>query len=162
MSKESIRSYRRDAVFFEGLALGMPVHAAAKRAGYAHRTVYKYKKEDPQFAEDWEEAVEKRIQDLEREADRRAAEGVRKPVFKQGVQALVPVLDEEGRQVLDEEGRPRYELAFQREYSDTLLMFRLKALRPDVYRERHELAGNPDRPLNVTIKQYSKPEEGNG
>ena len=51
---------------------------------------------------------------LEAEADRRAVEGVVKPLFYKGQRLPVEV----------------------REYSDVLLMFRLKALRPEQYRER--------------------------
>lgn len=55
---------------------------------------------------------------LEAEAVRRAHDGVDRPVYQQG--RLV---------------------GYERVYSDTLLIFLLKGMRPEVYRERHELTG---------------------
>lgn len=55
---------------------------------------------------------------LEREAMRRAHEGVRKPVYQGGKR-----------------------VGFIQEYCDTLLIFLLKGLRPEKYREWFEHAG---------------------
>lgn len=73
---------------------------------------------------------------LEDEAIRRASQGTLKPVFYQGVQC-----------------------GEVREYSDTLMMFMLKARRPERFKERSatELTGKDGAPivpvLNVTISR---------
>jgi hypothetical protein len=68
------------------------------------------------------------VDTLEAEADRRAAEGTLRPVFYKGEQC-----------------------GEIREYSDTLLIFRLKALRPEKYRERSNVAVSG----GVTIQRYT-------
>ena len=110
------RTARRDERFFDTLASGLGVTEAAKCAGYSRRSVYYYRDKDPDFAEQWEDAVQTHIEAMELEADRRAIEGTDEPVFYRGVEC----------------GRVR-------KFSDTLLMFRLKALAPDRYRERQEV-----------------------
>jgi hypothetical protein len=91
------------------------VKAAAAQVGIQRTTPYKLRKRDSSFAQAWEEAEEASTQTLEREALRRAVEGVDKPVTVAGEREVVKV------------------------YSDTLLIFMLKARRPDVYRERIEV-----------------------
>ena len=85
---------------------------ACKSLGISRRTVYNWKRDDADFAKEWEEAVDDAVDAMEAEAYRRAKIGTRKPVFQQG------------RQV-----------GYIREYSDTLLIFMLKAKRPNEYRE---------------------------
>lgn len=75
--------------------------------------VYDQRDKDPAFAADWELALEGATQNLEHEAWRRGVQGWREPVFHQGV-----------------------EVATVRKFSDTLLIFLLKARRPKMYRER--------------------------
>lgn len=81
---------------------------------------FQWRREDPAFAADWDEAREQATEALEREAWRRAKEGWEKPVFQNGQQVGV-----------------------MREYSNTLLIFLLKAQRPELYREnaRVEISG---------------------
>lgn len=98
--------------------------------------------DDVEYAGEFNRAQEIYTESLEAEADRRAKEGVRKYKFHQGnhimtrcavddPECVVVTTTDEGHEI----GlRPYYE----HEYSDTLLIFRLKALRPEVYRERHE------------------------
>ena len=77
---------------------------------------YLSRKKDEAFAKVWEEAEEDAIQLLEFEARRRAYEGVDKPVFHAGEKC-----------------------GLIRQYSDPLMMFLLKAHRPDRYRDRVSL-----------------------
>jgi hypothetical protein len=91
------------------------VTLSAKVAGVSRRNIYKLRDADEEFREEWDEAIDARVEKLEAEADRRAVEGVETPVFYKGERC-------DGGDV--------------REYSDTLLMFRLKALKPEKY--RHE------------------------
>jgi hypothetical protein len=77
---------------------------------------YRLRKTDAEFAELWDEALEEGIQQLEEEARRRAVEGVTVPIMYRGEQ-----------------------VASVQEFSDTLLIFLLKAKRPEVYRDRHHV-----------------------
>jgi hypothetical protein len=115
--------------------------------------VYDWRHADGAFRERWDEAVAIAIERMEAEADRRAIEGTLEPVFYQGS-----------------------ECGHVRRYSDTLLIFRLKALDPAKYRERasfeHTGAGgkglvlpdaDPDRlahALGVIIKHDAKRRKG--
>ena len=91
------------------------VTKTAEVIGIPPRTVYNWRKVDKEFAAAWDEAVETSTDRLVEEARRRAHDGTLKPVY-QG-----------GKHVGD-----------IREYSDTLLMFLIKARRPE-YRERASL-----------------------
>jgi len=103
---------------------------AARRSCISRREWYKVRKEDPYFAADWDEAVEEYTDHLEAEADRRAVEGVTRQIY----------FDNKG-EVIGE----------TRNYSDTLMIFRLKGLRPEMYKERsaNELSGPGGGPLVV-------------
>lgn len=116
-SAEELRAAQRSA-FLEALASFGTVRHACEAADVGRSTVYEWREEDADFAAAWDAALEEAADTLEREAMRRAAEGVDKPVFQGG--ALV---------------------GFVREYSDTLLIFLLKGLRPEKYRERVDTRG---------------------
>jgi hypothetical protein len=75
--------------------------------------MYQLRREDKEFAAEWDRALELAVGMFEDEAARRAVHGIDKPVFYQGEQCGVI-----------------------REYSDTLLTVLLKAHKPDMYRER--------------------------
>jgi len=117
VANKTTRTPVKDAKFFELIAGGATISDACRSVGYTRSSVYLYKADDPKFADAWDEANENAIERMEREADRRAVEGYDKPVFHMGV-----------------------EVGTERKFSDTLLIFRLKAKRPDVYRERAEVA----------------------
>lgn len=89
------------------------VTLAATAAQIDRATHYKWLAADESYAEAFYEAGEAAADLLEKEARRRAVEGVERPVFHKG----------------EECGRIR-------EYSDHLLMFLLKGVRPEKYRER--------------------------
>jgi len=91
---------------------------ACELAEVGRQTHYDWLREDPEYKVRFAEAEEATTEDLEAEARRRALEGVREPVgFYKGTAT-----------------------EYVQRYSDTLLIFLLKARRPDVYRERFELA----------------------
>ena len=117
--RRTVRTVEKDDAFFDALSNGAPVGDAAAAVGYARRSVYEWREAEPDFAARWETAINNAIERMEKEADRRGIDGTLRPVFYQGV-----------------------ECGQMREYSDTLLIFRLKALRPDQYRERFEHAIN--------------------
>ncbi len=79
------------------------------------------------YTEAYEAALEEATQLLEREALRRASEGIRRLKFHQGKPIMV---------LNPDTGKEEYYV--EHEYSDTLLMFLLKSRRPDVYREHFD------------------------
>lgn len=74
---------RKDA-FIMALRALPNVTKAVKTAGLARRTVYEWKKDDPEFAQQWEDAIEAWVDDAVEECRRRAVDGTDKPVFYQG------------------------------------------------------------------------------
>ena len=92
------------------------VSLSANKAKVGRRTVYQARESDPAFAEAWEEAIEISTEYLEGEARRRAYNGVLEPVFHIGKK-----------------------VGTVRKYSDTLLIFLLKAHKPKKYRDRHSV-----------------------
>lgn len=105
------------AKFIQQLAETSNVSAACKRAKVSRQEAYRTRDEDAGFKAAWVEALEIATEALELEARRRAEKGTLEPVFYQGVKA-----------------------GAIRKYSDTLLIFLLKAHKPEKYREnvRHE------------------------
>lgn len=99
--------------FLEGLATTASVTAACEIAKIGRTSAYAWRDADPAFAAAWEAALVRGTDALEDEAIRRARLGVDEPVFYQG----------------DECGTVT-------KYSDTLLIFMLKARRPEVFREQ--------------------------
>jgi hypothetical protein len=67
------------------LAKGYVPLVAAQNLGIARSTAFSWKREDPDFAAAWAEAVEAGVDLLEAEALRRARDGVDRPVFQGGV-----------------------------------------------------------------------------
>jgi hypothetical protein len=88
---------------------------AARLARVSRQHLYVWRATDPHFATDWDAALDTYRDSMEAEAGRRGILGVVKPVFYKGEQ-----------------------VAEVKEYSDTLLIFRLKAERPEKYREIQE------------------------
>lgn len=117
------------AEFLRLLANGHTVKHAAAAVGLARGTFYKLRDRDEGFKAEWNEAQEAGTQTLEQEARRRAVEGVKRPVYQHG--ALV---------------------GHVREYSDTLLIFLLKARRPEVYRERMDVTSQQPAVLRIKLE----------
>lgn len=108
---QRIRQEKRTA-FLEAYAEQGTISHAAKSVGIDRSTHYEWL-EDPAYAARFSEAHERSIEALEREGRRRAIEGTEEPVYQGG--RMVGTI---------------------RKYSDTLLIFLLKAARPGTYRER--------------------------
>ncbi|MCH7717721.1 MAG: hypothetical protein IH876_16480 [Gemmatimonadetes bacterium] len=95
------------------------IRRACKVAKVGRSSHYEWMEDNPAYRAAFEAAKEDAADTLEAEVFRRAVTGVEKPVgWYKGVA---------GGKV--------------REYSDLLLMFRLKALRPEKYRERVDVRG---------------------
>lgn len=115
---------RRRAAFLKALADSGNVSAAARAAKASRSRAYQLKAADPSFAAEWTDALESAIDALDAEARRRALDGVETPHFHQGRVA-----------------------GTVRKYSDPLLMFLLRAHRPDRYRERPGAGSDADADL---------------
>lgn len=98
------------SVFLEAIAAGEKAVVAAEKAGAGRRTFYRWRTEDDKFAAAWEQAASAPKNELEHEALRRAVKGVEKPVYRGG-EIVGHVTD----------------------YSDSMLMFLLKAHYPEKY-----------------------------
>jgi hypothetical protein len=108
---------RQDA-FLAAFAKCGVIGLACKNAGIARRTVYTWIDEELEFTDLWESLKEDYVEKLEQEADRRAIEGVDHPVTYEGEIT-----------------------ATYKDYSDTLLIFRLKSLKPEKYRDNFHVTG---------------------
>jgi hypothetical protein len=125
----------------EVVAAGGNVTEAARITNLARQTIYNHKKSDPDFAKQLDAAILAGVDVLEDEARRRAHVGWLEPVFYKGE-----------------------ECGSVRKYSDTLLIFMLKAARPDVYRERAswEVSGPGGAPLATPGVVIHLPDNGRG
>jgi len=102
------------AIFLKALSTGKTVRDAAALAEIDRRALYRLRAADTLFAARWQAALdtpkEAPTDPLELEAQRRAVEGTEKPVYRGGT--LV---------------------GHTRDYSDSMLMFLLKAKYPEKY-----------------------------
>lgn len=137
--------------FCAALAETCNVGRACTAVGISRYTAYLWRKEIPEFAERWDEAMKAGVLALEDEAHRRAFEGVEDPLTHQGQFSYLyrVVRDEDGNPVLGDDGKPlqepvldeqgNHKVASVRKYSDTLAIFLLKAHNPDKYRENSKV-----------------------
>lgn len=115
MARNTLQQAKKGA-FLASYAETATVLHAARAAGIDRVTHYRWLASDPDYAQAFAQASEDAVERMEREAVRRAVEGVEEPVYQGG--KLVGHINR---------------------YSDTLLIFLLKAARPDRYREKpHE------------------------
>lgn len=124
--------------FLAAFAITGIITRASEASGVTRQRHSEWMKSDPAYAELFAEAKEVAIEELEAEVRRRAKDGVQRLKFYQGELIRIPLVDGYGKQVSDNDGQPIMVPYVEHDYSDTLLMFMLKALRPDVYRERVE------------------------
>lgn len=101
---------KREA-FLAAMAQVGNITRAAQMVGINRASHYVWM-DDPEYAQAFEAACDQAVEVMESEAWRRAMQGVEKPVYQGG--KLVGSVQE---------------------YSDTLLIFQLKGLRPDKYRD---------------------------
>jgi hypothetical protein len=100
----------KEAMFLDLLSEGMSVCAACERADIPRRSVYNRRRADQAFRAQWDEALDMAADTLEAEADRRGRDGWSEDVYYRG-------------QVVGRRQR----------YSDRMLIFRLRALKPELY-----------------------------
>lgn len=111
------RTEKWKATFLDELGRSGNVLLATRKAGVSRTQVYRSRREDATFADQWDDAIDEAVDLLEAVARGRAVNGTDKPVYHRGV-AVGTV----------------------RDYSDILLMFLLKAHRPERFRDSYDLA----------------------
>ena len=124
-------------VFLEMFPSLFTISSTCKAVQMSRRNFYNWLQDDPEFARDFEDAKKMVIETLEQEVRRRAVEGVEKPVYQGG--KLVGSVQE---------------------YSDILLMFYLKGLCPERYRDNYQVQVNAGQVEIKTIEIIL--DEGNG
>lgn len=112
------RTPEQDEVFFRCVSQGFSLSRSAEKAGYTARGVFNWRVRDQAFAAQCDECYEIGTEIMIDEARRRGMAGINKPVFHKGEVC-----------------------GHIREYSDTLLIFLLKARKPDVFRENYTING---------------------
>lgn len=136
------------------------VKKACAAVGISMYTAYEWRKNIPDFADAWANALKVAVLGLESEAIRRAVEGVDEPLVHKGEFTFLRdfgALDPETGETVhpayapvlrDANGAPQY--ATVKKYSDTMLIFTLKAHDPK-YRDNSKmtLAGDPENPLVI-------------
>lgn len=117
------RLHRKKQAFLAVACDGWSVARACAAVGIARLTFYRWQESDLAFAAAYRLARAEATERLEDEARRRAVDGVQrvKPVYHEGEQ--IGTITET-------------------DYSDTLLIFLLKGLKPEVYRDKVQVSAN--------------------
>lgn len=113
----------RQAAFLEAYQETLEVSKAAEVAGIHRQRHYEWLRE-PDYAEQFAQAQQIGGATLEDEAVRRGRDGVRRYLWHQGQ----PIIDPETG-----------EQAYRLEHSDALLIFLLKSIDPEKYRDRFDV-----------------------
>jgi len=116
------------SLFLEDLRQYGNIKHAAEQAGIDRSTAYKARHRNKRFSTAWDEAMEDATDLLEGEARRRGYEGTDHPIIYQG-------------EITDT----------YKEYSDTLLIFLLKAHRPEKFRDRYDITSGGERLVPIAI-----------
>jgi hypothetical protein len=114
--------------FCAALAETCQVGKACAAVGISRVTAYKWRRDLPDFAAAWDDAMKVGVTALEDEAHRRAFEGVEEPVYQGGNKCGTIT-----------------------KYSDTLAIFLLKSHAPEKYRDNSkvELSGGTSNELKI-------------
>ena len=129
------QSVQRKKAFLDHFRFHGNIAKTCRAINLNRSTVYEWQKTDDEFSFDFQRAEIEATETLEAEAHRRAVEGLRRLKFDKGQAVLDPATNE-----------PYTEL----EYSDTLLIFLLKARNPGKYRENV----SPDQSGAPLVKAY--------
>lgn len=131
-----LRAASKKERFLLALAISANVTQSCRVSGLDRQTAYDWRRNDPKFAENWDQALELGTDALEDEAIRRGTEGVKRPVYQGG--KLV---------------------GYVQEHSDVMLIFMLKARRPMVFRDRADLNVTGHLTLEQLVAGAKKTEE---
>ena len=121
---------KKRAAFISHLGINCNVTLAAESIKMSRGYMYEVKAADPEFASEWENALDEGVDRLEAEAHRRGFKGVDRPVYQGGEM-----------------------VGHIREYSDTLAIFLLKSHRPDKYRENRKVELGVDDKLASLMRE---------
>lgn len=121
--------------FLAALSRNGNVTKSAELVGKDRSFVYHWRDAHPEFAAQWDAALQESYDRLEHEAGRRAQWGTNKPVFYKG--EIV---------------------GFEQEFSDTLMLATLKAKRPDEFGDKLTIRLSPD-DAALLKKINQKPDE---
>ena len=139
--------------FLVALADSANIRASAAAAGIGRTAVYQRRDSDAEFAAAMAAALDDACDDLELEGRRRARHGVDEPVVYQG--ELMGVWHDAAGNVVNKDtpGAIQTPLTIKK-YSDVLLIFLLKAHRPEKYRDnvRHEHSGPGGGPIPAKVE----------
>jgi hypothetical protein len=126
--------------FLEAFEQTGMVSRACEAIGISRQTAYAERQRNEDFAVEWHDVEERVTETMEREAYRRAVEGVTEPVVSAG------------KHVTDVQS-----------YSDRLLEFMLKARRPEKYRDRVDVkhSGKVERRVKVDLAKLDDEELNN-
>lgn len=146
MARTPRQSSRLKRLFLDNFREYGNITLGAKQAGIDRHTVYWWQEHDEQFAIAFREAELQSTEVLEAEARRRAVVGVQRLKFDRGQAVIDPDTGEAYREL---------------EYSDTLLIFLLKARNPSKYRDNTniELTGKDGGPIqteDVTLNDHDR------
>ena len=122
--------------FIEALKKNGNVRDSCALANIDRTTAYEHRNSDLAFRKLWEDALDDAADSLEAEAVRRARDGVDEPVFYMGA-----------------------ECGAIRKYSDTLLIFLLKGIRPEKYRERVSVDVNYKQQFEIFVAKNNLTKE---
>jgi len=124
--------------FFAALKEYGVIGYACDAASVNRSTVMDRVEKDPDFKSEFDASRESATDKLEREAFRRAHNGVEEAIYHKGL-----------------------EIGRIRKYSDTLLIFLLKGNRPDKYRETfgNQLSGVGGGPIHIVIQEATPPDD---
>lgn len=124
-------SDRKREAFIAALSISGKVPDAARAAGYENipTQLYTLRRRDPEFAAEWDDAIQIAGDHLEAEAIRRAKEGVNEPIMYKG-----------------------RVVGWKVNYSDQLLMMLLKGMNPSRHRDsRVHHDGTIDHNVGVAV-----------
>lgn len=114
-------------IFLAQIAHDKNVNTACMKAGIPKPFAYRFREENPHFAEAWDSAVQSCIDSVEAEVIRRARDGVLAPVYQAG-----------------------HLVGYKYEKSDTLAGLVLKAHRQELYNvNKTELTGKDGAPMQM-------------
>jgi len=150
LSPDEIKEFRLErraalqAAFLAAYRQSGVIRTASEAAGVSRKAARYWKDVDPTWAERFAEANEEAIERWEEEAVRRAVEGVWKYKFHKGQMIMIPENPDD----------PNSKMVPYREheFSDNLLMFKLKAARPEKYRDNLDVTTG-GQPITVKILQ---------
>lgn len=121
----------RRRLFLDVLRENANVTEAAEAAGMERKYMYRLKDQDPEFAEEWDQAVGEVLDRAEQELIRRAVEGVRRPIVR--------TVDGEAKVI-----------GTERVYSDKLLEFFLQSRHPEYAKKvKQEMSGPDGGPIPI-------------